>query len=330
MLKVLAWGLPPMVISLFLTPLLRRVLARYGVVARPDHRSLHETPVPRGAGLAILVALLVATLAYGPRSVTLQILLVMVPTLFGILGLIDDVSALRVAPRLVAEGLVLVATLILLVTIGLSRPTANPVNLILGLLGVVTFVNVYNFMDGINGLAALQAVVAGGAWAAGGLLRHDDGMVLLGSITAGAALGLLPFNFPRARIFMGDSGSYGVGAWLGSAAMVALLRHAPPSAVLAPLALFIFDAFTTILRRWSRHENIFQPHRTHIYQRTVLAGWSHAKTSLVCASLMCLLAVAGELGASSNLLTASTGGAVGGLALLLYVRLPHIAASRPS
>ncbi len=327
LLRMVAWVLVPMIISFSLTPLLRRVLARYGVIARPDHRSLHETPVPRGAGAAIVLAVLVGAAVYGPRGTTSQILLIMVPTLFGALGLIDDISGLGVAPRLVAEGLISAVAATLLLALG-GPFAANPLNVILGLVGVVTFVNVYNFMDGINGLAVLQAVVAGAAWAAGGMLRHDEATVILGAVTAGAALGLLPFNFPRAKIFLGDSGSYGVGAWLGSVALVTLLEGTPSSAVLGPLALFIFDAFTTITRRSFRRENIFQAHRTHIYQRTVLAGWSHAKTTSVCAILMCVLAFAGELGASDDVVTVWSATALAALALVGYALLPRIAASR--
>ncbi|MHB1317367.1 MAG: MraY family glycosyltransferase, partial [Anaerolineae bacterium] len=146
----------------------------------------------------------------------------------------------------------------------------------LSLVWVLGLTNVYNFMDGIDGLASSQAVAAGLGWAALGVLSGQPAASALGSVIAAGSLGFLLHNWPPARVFMGDVGS----AYLGFtfAALTIAGAQAEPRLAIAGILLvwpFVFDAAFTILRRLLRRENVLAPHRTHLYQRLVIAGRSH-------------------------------------------------------
>jgi UDP-N-acetylmuramyl pentapeptide phosphotransferase/UDP-N-acetylglucosamine-1-phosphate transferase len=153
----------------------------------------------------------------------------------------------------------------------------------LGLLWVVGLTNSYNFMDGIDGIAGAQAVVAGAGWClvADALLIRSVGLVV-----AAASLGFLIHNWHPARIFMGDVGSAFLGYTL--AAIPILAAPDDPRLAFAGVLLvwpFVFDTGFTFLRRLSRHENVFRAHRSHLYQRLVIAGWHHGTVSVLYAAL---------------------------------------------
>ena len=146
--------------------------------------------------------------------------------------------------------------------------------------------NAYNFMDGIDGLAGSQAVVAGLAWLVLGGIVGLPIVRLLGVLLAGSSLGFLGHNWPPARIFLGDVGSAFVGFSLAVLAVIGGLAH--PRLPLAGLLVvwpFVFDTTFTIVRRLRRGENIFAAHRSHLYQRLVIAGYSHGAVTLLSAGL---------------------------------------------
>jgi len=142
-------------------------------------------------------------------------------------------------------------------------------------------------------------VDAGAAWVVTGALTDLDGLTQAGLVCASAAAGFLPFNFPRARMFLGDAGSYFLGGWLGATVVWAVARGAPPEALVAPLAVYLADTGFTLARRVARGEKWLQPHKTHIYQQLVALGWSHARVTLLVGAAMVACSLLG---------LASTGG----------------------
>jgi UDP-N-acetylmuramyl pentapeptide phosphotransferase/UDP-N-acetylglucosamine-1-phosphate transferase len=163
---------------------------------------------------------------------------------------------------------------------------------------IVGLTNAYNFMDGIDGIAGGQAAVAGLGWAAVGWLNGQYFMVCFGLLLAATSLGFLCHNWPPARIFMGDVGS----AFLGyTFAVLPLMFKSLLSgrengrcvimAAILPIWPFIFDSTLTLLRRLRRGENVFSAHRSHLYQRLVIAGHSHGSVSF----LYCALAILGAV-----------------------------------
>lgn len=164
-----------------------------------------------------------------------------------------------------------------------------------GLLVVIVFViigliNVYNFMDGIDGIAGLQAVVGGVAWVLIAERVSAPTSAVLGAVVAGACLGFLTLNWPPAKIFMGDAGSTVIGYSFGAIPLLVYVEAAPQncadvqrivSAALLVVWPFLADGTFTILRRLKNGENIFKAHRSHLYQRLVIAGHSHRTVTLV-------------------------------------------------
>lgn len=276
--------------------LVRRWALHHRVLDIPTDRSSHERPTPRGGGLAIVAVSLVALVAAGPgQSGTGGGLywLALGAALVASVSLVDDLRSLPVQVRLVAHiagALVAVSWLGALPAIGLPSGRA----LLLGSLGipltilwVVGLTNAYNFMDGIDGLAGAQAVIAGLGWF---LLAEGDPMVrVIGLVVAASSLGFLLHNWPPARIFMGDVGSAFLGYILAVMTIVASQKE-PRFAVVGFLLVwpFVFDTTFTFLRRLLRHENVLAAHRSHLYQRLVIAGFSHQFVMLFYAALAAL------------------------------------------
>lgn len=151
----------------------------------------------------------------------------------------------------------------------------------LGILWLVWFVNLFNFMDGIDGIAGIEAVCGSLAL---GLMFYWSGQAPLGYCAwalAAAALGFLLVNWPPAKIFMGDVGSYTFGFGLAALALIGAITGAVPAvASLIVLMVFLFDATVTILRRLFNKEAIYKAHRSHFYQRAVRSGLSHARVDI--------------------------------------------------
>jgi UDP-N-acetylmuramyl pentapeptide phosphotransferase/UDP-N-acetylglucosamine-1-phosphate transferase len=158
---------------------------------------------------------------------------------------------------------------------------------------IVGLTNAYNFMDGIDGLAAGQAVIAGLAWCGIGIALRTPAPALIGVLAAGASAGFLVHNWPPARIFMGDVGA----AFLGYTFAVLPLITAPTrssvtvASVLA-VGVFVFDTAFTFLRRMVAGENVFRAHRSHLYQRLTATGLTHRTVTLFYSALAAVLAAA--------------------------------------
>ena len=144
--------------------------------------------------------------------------------------------------------------------------------------------NVFNFMDGVNGISAAHALIGGVAYACLGRGVRTGFLVTAGAAVAASALAFLPWNAVRARVFLGDVGSYGLGAALAVLAARAVMRGIPPEAVLGPLALYLADTAWTLQRRIRARERWFEPHRTHVYQQWCDVGWSHQRVTVMSAA----------------------------------------------
>lgn len=271
--------------SLLLTPLAIRWLIARGNYDVPNARSSHTSAVPRGAGMAVATAALA-----GAASVATSSQLFIVPlvagALFGVIGTFEDLIGMSAGRRLAAQSAVALVAAVALEQA--PHSTLRNVAQVLVVAGFVTAVcNVFNFMDGINGISSAQALASGLLYIAYG---RSSGFVPLqvgGLAVVAATLGFIGFNFPRARVFLGDSGSYFLGGWLALFASAAFVQGLNPLVLAAPLSLYLADTSVTIVGRLVRREPIMEPHRDHAYQRLVQAGWSHTRTTVLVFTLSC-------------------------------------------
>ena len=257
-----------------LLPILLWWLRRNDVVDVPGHRSLHDQPTPRGAGIALAIAMLLGLLAAGgvPWPVWLGVIG------FAAIGAWDDLSRQPVGVRFFAQLL-----LAAIVATGLAQIFGAPVLwAVAGLLVIAATVNATNFMDGLNGITGLQAVVWGIAYVAA--FRAIDQVALVPLAVALAAVGLafLPWNMPKARLFLGDSGSYLIGASAGILAVGGAMAGYP-LAFIGPLATYAADTGFAVVQRLRRGERLTEAHRSHVFQQLVALGWSHTRTAFVTA-----------------------------------------------
>jgi len=254
-----------------LTLILAEALRRRRVLDRPNQRSSHSAPTPRGGGLAI-----VAVLALGWATVTELRAPAVLLLLLAAVGFVDDLRDLPVRLRLMVQALAVGAGLALLPEVSLLGGVL-PFWLERGLIGLgwLWFVNLFNFMDGIDGIAGQEAAAIGlGIALLGGALA-EPGLWL-----AGAALGFLALNWPPARVFMGDAGSIPLGFGLGYLLLLLAAEGQWAAAIILPL-YFCADATLTLLRRLARGDKVWQAHRQHFYQRAVQARGGRHRPVLI-------------------------------------------------
>jgi Fuc2NAc and GlcNAc transferase len=272
-------------LAFLLTAVIRRHAEGLGLIDVPNARSSHTHPVPRGGGIALAIVILCGLTVFALSINTHSDLFTLIAggALVAIVGLADDRRSqpvvLRVLVHLAAAGLA-VATLgpVRLVTVpGLFELPLGWTAAPLTVLWIVAMVNAYNFMDGIDGIAAGQAIVAGGGWIWLGAAYDLPIVELTGLLIAGAAAGFLVHNRPPARIFLGDVGSGFLGYML-AVLTVAASRERPELFLAGVLFMwaFLLDTAVTLIRRAWNRENVFAAHRSHLYQRLVINGHSHA------------------------------------------------------
>jgi UDP-GlcNAc:undecaprenyl-phosphate GlcNAc-1-phosphate transferase len=282
-----------------LVPAFLRMLRRFGVVDVPCARSSHTVAVPRGAGVAVMLGIVGAVLVPFPGGVPLsgsvdsEVIAVLLGAalLYALLGFADDLRGLDPGGRLVAQ---------VLLGVVLAWPLTEVLHrgwewIPLGAIAATAYVNVTNFMDGVNGITGWYGVVTGAAFAAMGAYEGEGWLVVLGASLAGACLGFLPYNAVRAKVFLGDVGSYGVGAVVAGLSGGGFLAGLPVEACLGPLAIYLADTGSTLLRRISRGENWREPHRSHIYQRLTDGGFSHVQVALLVAGLTVVTSLLGAV-----------------------------------
>jgi UDP-GlcNAc:undecaprenyl-phosphate/decaprenyl-phosphate GlcNAc-1-phosphate transferase len=271
-----------LLIGLALQPVVLRVLTSAAIVDVPNDRSSHTVATPRGGGVAVVLAAAIGLLALPEARLWLVPLLACAA-----IGLVDDIRGTPVATRLAAQAVVGLATGLLI-----ARSAALPLLVVL-LIGAwcLAFVNAFNFMDGINGIAALTATLAGLVYAGLGVADGLPGLAGAGAVIAAAASTFLPWNLLRARMFLGDVGSYGLGAAIATLAAYAVAHGVPADAAAGPVALYLADTGWTLARRIARGEPWHRPHRMHVYQRMVDCGLSHSSVAASVVALEALVCI---------------------------------------
>lgn len=264
------------------------LVARHRLLDVPGARSLHAEPTPTSGGLGMLAGLLLAAGALRQDGVLHEAWCFALLLAAGLsaIGFVDDRRSLPVSARLAAQ---LLAAGLLLAALWPELGAAEPVALLLPvcLLWLVGFSNLFNFMDGIDGFAASQALFAGGAGAGLALLNGAPGStVLFLASLAAVALGFLPWNWPPARLFMGDTGSLLLGFLFAAGVVLCMLHGDLPWVVWAILwAPFLIDGLLTLLGRALRAEVLTSAHREHAYQRHALHRGSHRPVTLALLAL---------------------------------------------
>jgi UDP-N-acetylmuramyl pentapeptide phosphotransferase/UDP-N-acetylglucosamine-1-phosphate transferase len=282
--------------------LVRPMLWRRGMIDVPNHRSSHAAPTLRGGGIGILIGLLtgwvVAALLVGGLATGFElkplIATFIVVCLFGVLGWCEDCSELSIRSRLVAQCAVAIAA-----AVGFAWVVPSSIIVVaLAAPALVFYVNVANFMDGINGISAQHGVVVAAYF---GVLAYWDGdmvLALAACVLGCAFLSFFPWNVGRALMFLGDSGSYVLGASACILALWTLMRHSDLLIVAAPLIIYAADVVFTLMSRMKRHASLISSHREHVYQRLQQGIGSHQQAALVviaftglCCALGLLVAV---------------------------------------
>jgi UDP-N-acetylmuramyl pentapeptide phosphotransferase/UDP-N-acetylglucosamine-1-phosphate transferase len=253
--------------------LLMPLFARYAL-ARPNARSSHSVPTPQGGGAAVLAGTVVAlagAIAFAAFAASLELAVLAVSTLLlALVGAADDIRPLKVAPRLALQ-VIAIAAVICWPGEGMRLLPSLPLALerALEVFAGVWFVNLVNFMDGIDWMSVAEIVPITGAialMALAGLLPIVVGIVA--AALFGGMLGFAPFNRPVARLFLGDVGSLPIGLVVGWMLYHVADTGALAAALLLPL-YYCADASITLLRRLVRRERLWQAHRAHFYQRAV-------------------------------------------------------------
>ncbi|HEX6440791.1 MAG TPA: glycosyltransferase family 4 protein [Stellaceae bacterium] len=271
------------------------VLRRAAVIDRPNERSSHAVPTPRGGGIAPVGAILLAWMALIAADVGASGLwLVLVgAVLLAVVSWFDDTRGLSPASRLFAQIAAVICGLLAAIPTGFVFQGWLPawLDILAAALAWLWFVNLFNFMDGIDGLAGSEtAAIALGLvlFASIGIGQDPDLAALSGAVGL-VAVGFQVWNWAPARIFLGDVGSVPLGYLLGFLLLQTAARGHWKIALILPL-YFLADATLTLLRRLSRGERIWQAHRQHFYQRAVQSGLGHAAvTSRVIAANLLLI-----------------------------------------
>ena len=256
----------------------------------PNERSLHEVPTPRIGGLGLMAGAMPFAIAFaGPALLT-----VLIAALFlSALSFADDARSLPVQVRLAAHG-VAAAIVVASLASGAEPAGSMLVESLVAALAIVWMTNLFNFMDGADGLAGGMAAIGFGALAIAAAMAGELALAAAAAAIASASLGFLATNFPPARVFMGDAGSVPLGFLAGALGYLGWKNGAWPLFLpVLSFAPFIADASLTLVRRIFRGEPFWKAHRKHAYQRLVLAGWPRRRLALAAYVLMLASAAAG-------------------------------------
>jgi UDP-N-acetylmuramyl pentapeptide phosphotransferase/UDP-N-acetylglucosamine-1-phosphate transferase len=262
-------------ISAALIVVLRPLLQRYAL-ARPNARSSHKVPTPQGAGIAVIAATLGIAAAYGVIAGGLPPLMLFgAVLLIALVGLVDDIRPIPVLPRLILQALA-VGAVVFTAPGDLRIIHAVPLGLERGLLLIagLWFVNLVNFMDGLDLMTVAEAVpITATLVVLGSLGALPWPAIIVSATLCGALLGFAPFNRPVARVFLGDVGSLPIGLLLGWSLLQLAWNGYVAATLLLPL-YYLIDATFTLLRRMLRREPFWAAHRTHFYQRATDNGFT--------------------------------------------------------
>ncbi|MHB1361962.1 MAG: glycosyltransferase family 4 protein [Thermoleophilia bacterium] len=277
-------------IVFIVTPTVGSIARFVGAMDEPNARKIHEDPTPRLGGLAIYFGFIIPALLFLELTDQMKGVLVgaSIITLFGAVDDFHDTSPLvKFAGQFIAAGCLVwyglhidYFTLPYVGTVNLAPALAIPLTLI----WVVALINIVNFIDGMDGLAAGVCTIAAGTFAVIAISLGRPGAGILAAILAGTTLGFLRHNFFPASIFMGDSGSMLLGFILAAVTVHGVLKSVAAVTLVIPLLIMgvpMFDLSLTILRRMKNRQNIFRPDRGHLHHRLFNIGFSQRKAVLV-------------------------------------------------
>jgi Fuc2NAc and GlcNAc transferase len=291
MLRLLVWSFVSLTIALLLTAYVRRFAVSRGLLDRPNARSSHSIPTPRGGGLAIVISATLSLLGlafFGGANLDVAITLLAGGSAVAIIGFADDRNAVSARVRF---GVHLAAAVWAVWSLGgLHRLQVGSLQMDLGfggdvlaVIAIVWALNLFNFMDGIDGMAGSEAVFVSLAGTCLALTEHHSPAVAAPAlVVAGATLGFLAWNWPPAKIFMGDAGSGYLGYMIATLALLDAQRDSAAVFIWLILGgLFFLDATITLVRRVFRGERVYLAHRTHAYQWLSRRWKSHLKVTVV-------------------------------------------------
>lgn len=278
-------------VGLALKPLIAW-LKRRAILDIPNERSSHVEIVPRGGGVAVTGGIILGLLAWSIRGQDGSLLLLPGMIVLALVSWFDDrrgglPAGLRFIAQLAAVGFIFV---MLPPGFGAVTQAVIPywIEMTVLFLAWVWFTNLFNFMDGINGLTAIEMATVGLGSALVFALQRNGAVDAIGLIVAAAAIGFLPWNWGRAKVFLGDVGSVPVGYLLGGMLLSLAWEGAWAAALILPMYYWM-DATVTLLRRLARGEKIWQAHRSHFYQQGARKLGSHAAVAGRIAALNLLL-----------------------------------------
>ncbi|MAR99911.1 MAG: hypothetical protein CMH24_00880 [Nitrosomonadales bacterium] len=257
----------------------------------PNHRSLHIKPKSKIGGLAIIISIIISILLYNFQFIYLiPFLLVLL-----FLSFLDDLIVIKPSIRLAVQFL---TTFIFLTILNLQL---SYLLLITFLFVLVWIINLYNFMDGSDGLATGMSIIGFSFYAIISILAGEVDFAILNTIIVAGCISFLFFNYPPAKIFMGDTGSIPLGFLCGAVGIIGWQKLLWP--LWLPIIIFspfIIDATTTLIKRLINKESLTQAHRSHYYQRAILSGYSHKQIALFSYFLMIFSGLVGLIALTTD------------------------------
>jgi UDP-N-acetylmuramyl pentapeptide phosphotransferase/UDP-N-acetylglucosamine-1-phosphate transferase len=320
-----------LIASLLLPFAVKPWLRRLGVLDIPSARSSHAEPTIRGMGItvaaALLLAMAVALLALrsgtggdGTGS-TVVAVSTLVMAAAALVGWIEDFRGINIRIRALLQlGIGLAGS----VALAAALPGNNFWWVPAGAVAVAAYINVANFMDGINGISGMHGLLVGLFYALAGMLTANFWLIYAGAAIAAAFVGFLPWNLGRRNVFLGDVGSYLLGASIAITAVAAFLANVPVAYIFSPVLIYLADTFVTLIRRMAAGERWYAPHRQHAYQRLTIVGLSHVQATAVVSTATVATGLLGILSTTGGALLNISAGILCAGVVLLYLRTPTI------
>ncbi len=255
-----------------------------GTLDVPNQRSSHSAPTPRGGGLSIIIGTIVGNVLLIYSQIAVSWIFIICALALGFIGWLDDSKRVNGPFVRLALQLIIVLCFVWNAPELALFPLPEPLDIKLGItssvfaaLWILSYMNMFNFMDGLDGLATSQAVCIALLWSLYVGWYEASMMLVIG----GACFGFLILNWSPAKIFMGDSGSMFLGFSLSALPFITQEKPVHESILVMALLSWVFlsDASFTLCRRLLRQERVWQAHRSHLYQRLNQQGWSHAKVT---------------------------------------------------
>lgn len=318
-----------LLLSLLLPFALVPILQKLGVLDVPNERSSHSSEVIRGVGITVAVGIaagLALSVLTGlvPVDRSIVIIVLTMISAAALLGWVEDYRGLSIQLRALSQlGIGAVGTAALAWTTEQSYWWV-PV----GALAVAAYVNAANFMDGINGISGLHGVLVGVFYSLGGAMVGQFWLTVAGLVVAAAFAGFLPWNLGRGFVFLGDVGSYLLGASIAGMAVGGLLAGVYLEYLFSPVVIYLADTFTTFLRRVRAGERWYASHRQHVYQRLTDVGLTHLQAALVVTVCSALVGAAGFVLATAPAPLAIVCSLFAAGVVICYVYSPKLLARR--